>query len=231
MVEKFLSCFEITENNDETIPWQHRQKGKLKICSKHVNPGKHRPLKLYSNRKNHRYEENYLEEWIAREPSALFPDQEVMIIASQNYIFLQEKIDLLFLNQDSEFQIVELKIEPITPHTIWEQVQRYTQFLLRIDDPYIHFSSYYSRFSEKFYGHSYDFSQQVEKCCEKKLDIPPQICKIYVAECSDECSDEYSVNFLFEKGQQEKNKVRCIFYKFFPQDDVHYIEFWEVFPN
>lgn len=234
MIEKLLSCFKITESDDETVPLRHRRKGTLVICPQHANPGISRPLKKYSNRKKYRYEENHLEEWISREPSALFPNQVMMIIASQNYIFLQARIDLLFLNQNGEFQIAELKSEPIaqntqtTPYKVWEQIRGYKQFLLRIN-PYDHFPEHYGRFTERFYGHPYDFSQQVEKYCGKKLSIFPKICEIYVAESF----DNYSVNILFEKGQQEKNNVRCIFYKFFPQDHAQddYIEFWEVFPN
>ena len=57
-----------------------------------------------------KYEENHLEEWIARQPKALFGDNRMLILASQNHAHLEEKIDLLFIDTCGHFHIVELKI-------------------------------------------------------------------------------------------------------------------------
>ena len=56
------------------------------------------------------YEENHLEEWIAREPSSLFGETPVLLLASQNYVHLRVKIDLLFVDIDCRLFPAELKV-------------------------------------------------------------------------------------------------------------------------
>lgn len=236
MVERLLSCFQIAKNCDKTIPLRHRRKEMLRTCSKNDNLGVFSRLKLCKNKEERFYEENHLEEWISREPSSIFQDQKVMIVASQNYVFLQERIDILFLNQNCEFVIVELKVEPVvrtgvvTPYKIYdEQMEKYVKYVQRAS-VFQRFHRYYSRFSAKFYGSTRNLYDQINDVLAGHVQgntaVSARIHEVYVSELF----DEYAVDYILDKGRQDGRNVRLIRYKFYPQsiDQNDYIEFWEV---
>jgi hypothetical protein len=86
-------------------------KGYLVPCEKLETPRRiHGRMQKHKNARGRKYEENHLEEWIARQPKALFGDNRMLILASQNHAHLEEKIDLLFIDTCGHFHIVELKI-------------------------------------------------------------------------------------------------------------------------
>jgi hypothetical protein len=55
-------------------------------CESLDDAGTRSRLVLHKNYRGFNYEENYLEEWIARQPSAIFGSLPVLILASQNYL-------------------------------------------------------------------------------------------------------------------------------------------------
>ncbi len=126
----FLASFHIecTEQNP---------KGHLVLCDRRTDPieGWMR-ITDYTNNQGRFYEENHLEEWVARSPQAVFRDERVLIVASQNYAHLREKIDLLAVNLVRRFSVVEAKIKDVaknggTPayHIHMDQMRRYVNFL------------------------------------------------------------------------------------------------------
>jgi hypothetical protein len=87
-------------------------------------------LKSYRNWNGHWYNERHVEEWVARTPAWLFPNQAVHVLASQNYAHLGGKIDLLLLDDRNQFHVVEIKAERVasnrgvTPDEIEGQMSR-----------------------------------------------------------------------------------------------------------
>ena len=116
------------------------------------------------------YEENHLEEWVARCPQALFPTTTADVIASQNHAHMSEKVDLLMLENRQHFVVVEVKAEVVSahggesPYQLYnDQLGRYVVFLRRhlAEYPQSH-EDYYARFSKRFFG---------RQCS------PPSLCK------------------------------------------------------
>lgn len=221
-----ISWFKIVTNCNEPI---ERRKGMFETCQKIQTPGQFAYLKDCKNPCDHFYQENYLEEWIAREPKAIFPDTNIMLVASQNYAYFLAPLDLLFIDENQDFHIVELKIEPVarnggvSPDTIYEQMTRYITCIKSIK--LRHLENYDHRFSERFYQTSQNFTQRFRACFGKQFDdqkIDTKAYEIYVAESF----DEYSIAKIVNWSNNENRKVRLVSYQFYPQDQ--YLEFKEV---
>jgi hypothetical protein len=114
----------------------------------------------YTNSQGRFYEENHLEEWVARSPLAIFGDERVLVVASQNYAHLPQKIDLLAVNSARRFSVVEAKIKDVAKNAgtpayqiHMDQMGRYVSFLRPYLQPFPgRLAQYYHRFSERFYG-------------------------------------------------------------------------------
>jgi hypothetical protein len=91
-------------------PGSGRSKGRLHACAPLPDPGFRGRLVQHKNYRGFSYEENHLEEWIGREPSSLFGRTPVLLLASQNYVHLGVKIDLLFVDVDCRLFPTELKV-------------------------------------------------------------------------------------------------------------------------
>jgi hypothetical protein len=66
-------------------------------------------VKAYRNWNGHWYAESHIEEWIARHPEAILPNKKSIVWASQNYVHLPEKIDLLLEDSERRLFIIEIK--------------------------------------------------------------------------------------------------------------------------
>src|SRR5262249_12321811 len=135
-----------------------RGKGRIVSCEPYSNPGLQGRLKQRKNCNGFTAEENHLEEWIAREPSALFAGTPVLLLVSQNYVHLRQKIDLLFMDARCRLYPVELKITRaaksggVVPYDLYERQMK----------PYLHYleqasslsgiNPRYSEFSKLFNG-------------------------------------------------------------------------------
>ena len=219
-IPRLLSTFQIRLTDD-------RPKGFLVPCSAEQDrgcPAGH--LTDSTNEMGRYYEENHLEEWVARCPASLFPNEDVAVIASQNYAFLPEKIDLLFAVRNHGFSVVEAKVQKVAmnggvvPYSICQQMSRYVRFLTDYlaDYPRSH-ESYFTRFSKKFYG-----------SCRAVPDISPfapngglRLHEVYLAEGYDNYALDYFDQHL------ATNQPRLTYYQYYPSEKV--IEFWEFIPE
>ena len=174
------------------------------------------------------YEENDLEEWIARRPASIFPDDGVEIIASQNYAHMIVKVDLLFLGPAPAFFVVEVKNcdvrrnGGVVPYDIYNrQMGSYLDFLRPYLDGYPDsHQNYYERFSRKFYGSprslpapAHDIRQQA-----------PHIIEVYLASGY----DDYAIDYILTQAQHDNRQARLVFYRFFAAERL--ISFHEINP-
>src|SRR2546423_12415062 len=106
MPPHLISAFTITPDEKAS----GRSKARLSACEPSSEHGFRDRLVQYKNYRGFNYEENHLEEWIARQPSSLFGNKPVLLLASQNYIHLGAKIDLLFVDADCRLFATEIKV-------------------------------------------------------------------------------------------------------------------------
>lgn len=198
-------------------------------------------MRRFRNARGRRYEENHLEEWVARCPEALFPNRKVLLLASQNYAHLPEKIDLLFVDEQRVFSIVEAKVERVarnngvTHYEISQQMGRYTEFALgELPRFPVSHRAYYGRFITQFRG-----TPRGEEALDEDLKAAfganfvsapfsvPLVHQVYLTEGYDEDAVE---RFRVEAAAG-KHHIRLTYYRFFPranEPNGDYIEFWEV---
>ena len=203
----------------------------LKPFNRRPDPGMPARLTAHRNDENRSYEENHLEEWTARQPASLFGSHDVMILGSQNYAHMPQKIDLLFVDRRRQLYVVEIKVEPVAknggvvPYTIYQvQMKTYVDFVktcLQLED----LGHDYERFSKESYGQPLDLLEQYTKKFGTRLGprgpLWSTICEIYVAPQF----DEYALRYIFVRSKADARNARLIFYKFYPL--FKYIEFWE----
>ncbi len=212
-------------------PGSGRSKGRLHACAPLPDPGFRDRLAQNKNYRGLNYEENHLEEWIGREPSSLFGRTAVLLLASQNYVHLGVKIDLLFVDVDCRLFPTELKVVRvarnggIVPYDLFQrQMKPYKEYLEHI--PHLsEFDSQYVRFATAFNGAPCNvaeaFTAQFGSPPHDTLTSP--VCEIYVAEEF----DAYALDYFARHSTEEMRAVRLISYRFFPKQN--YIEFWKVY--
>ncbi len=208
-----------------------RSKGRLHTCGPPPDAGFPDRLVQHKNYRGFSYEENHLEEWIARQPSSLFGGTPVLLLASQNYVHLRAKIDLLFVDMGCRLFPTELKVVRvaknggIVPYDPYErQMKPYAEYLKDIPDLNA-FNSQCVRFTTAFNG----APSTVAEAFTATFGGPPSdtlafpVCEIYVAEEF----DAYALDYFASHSTEQKRVVRLISYKFFPTQN--YIEFWKVY--
>ena len=224
--EKLISSFKIVSEYSDRV---EKRRGRLVSTDNTDIQNAPARLQHYGNPSGDFYEERHLEEWIAREPLSIFGDRKVLIVASQAYVYLQEKIDLLFVDQNCQFHIVELKIEPIGRHKLesqklYGQMRRYVEYVKSQKIKY--FNACYRRFAKRFYGRECELSEQLHTFLGRAVDgearINPEVYVVYVGESF----DEFAVTYLLRRAHEDKAKARLIYYKFYPQQQC--IQFWEI---
>ena len=194
-------------------------------------------LKDCRNWKGHSYAESHIEEWLSRSPTVLFPGRAVHVLASQNYAHLEEKIDLLFLDDRHQFHVFELKTERVasnrgvTPDQIWGQMNRYVDFLRRELLPFpASFRDYYAQFSKQFLGAPHDLTIDLREIFGEAYFFVPNISPILCRTFLTEGYDDHAVDFFRDRQQQGDGPIRLMYYRFYlcTRTERHYIEFWEV---
>ena len=222
-----ISSFRIIPDD----PGSAVKKGRLAPCGPLTDPGFQNRLVHHRNYRGFSYEENHLEEWIAREPSTLFGETEVLLLVSQNYSHLRVKIDLLFVDGVCQLYPVELKVAPvaknggIVPYDLYErQMKPYVDFLRELGK-ITDLASNYLRFSKSFHGVERRIEHDFATCFEGRSceNIPTTIYESYVAEQF----DAYALEYFERRARDDERNVRLIQYKFFPKNN--YLEFWEIY--
>jgi hypothetical protein len=222
-----ISAFTITADEEGS----GRSKGRLLSCEPLSAPGFQDRLVQHKNYRGWSYEENHLEEWIARQPSSIFGTTPVLLIASQNYIHLPAKIDLLFVDARCRLYPIEIKVVRaaknggVVPYDLYErQMKPYTEFLNGVSHLGA-LDSQYVRFANAFNG----AANTLAEAFSIKFGLPPSenltypSSEIYVAEGF----DTYSVDYFNRRSKEDGRSVRLISYKFFPKEK--YIEFWSIY--
>ncbi len=228
---RFLSSFQIACK-------KQNPKGALLPTERRQTPGKLAlRMKDYTNSQGRYYEENHLEEWVARCPDALFPGRRIHVLASQNYAHLPEKIDLLVADDQHWFDVVEIKITSVAengglaPYQIHEkQMKRYVQFLTWYLPPFPEsLRAYYTKFSKRFYGSPRFLDVDL------KAKFGDDYCQAPVSELMirqvylTAGFDDYAVRYFSAQPDVAAGSIRLLYYRFFPEQD--YIEFWEICLN
>jgi hypothetical protein len=222
-----ISAFTITADEEGS----GRSKGRLLPCEALSEPGFQGRLVQHKNYRGRNYEENHLEEWIARQPSSIFGATPVLLIASQNYTHLPVKIDLLFVDARCQLYPIEVKVVRaaknggVVPYDLYErQMKPYTEFLNGVSHLGA-LDSQYVRFANEFNGVANTlaeaFSIKFGRRPSENLTYPSS--EIYVAEDF----DTYSVDYFERRSKEDGRNVRLICYKFFPNEK--YIEFWRIY--
>jgi hypothetical protein len=222
---ELISAFTIEPDE----PGRGRSKARLQPFEDVFDAGFPGRLVQHRNYRGVSYEENHLEEWIAREPSSLFGGTPVLLVAAQNYIHLAVKIDLLFVDDDCQLYPVELKVVRVAknggvvPYDLYErQMKRYRDYLKDIRN-LREFDAPFVRFATAFNG----VASTVAEAFATKFGRPPSdnlaVCEVYVAEEF----DSYSVDYFARRSAEEKRRVRLISYRFFPA--LNKIEFWKIY--
>ena len=210
-----------------------RMKGRLVPCEPVAEPGFQDRLTQHKNYRGFSYEENHLEEWIARQPAALFGIRPVLLLVSQNYVHLRVKIDLLFVDADCRFYPVELKVVRVgknggvVPYDLYErQMKPYVNFLAGIrslsdlDSNYIRFNGLFNGLTSH---PAEDFAGKFGKLLPETAS--PVIHEVYVAQDF----DSYAVEYFTRRANEDERTVQLVSYKFFPK--TNYIEFWSVYQS
>lgn len=191
-------------------------------------------LKDYRNWNTHSYAESHVEEWVSRHPAALYPGQAVLVLASQNYARLGEKIDLLLLDGGWRFHVLELKAERVasnrgvTPDQIQKQMTRYVDFL-RVELPGFpaSLSGYYAQFTTEFLGSPLDLTESLRREFGEAFlppSKPPVLCRTFLTEGYDDAA----VDHFRARQRHEDGPIRLVYFRFYPDPEGHRIEFWEV---
>lgn len=212
-------------------PGSGRSKGRLHACAPLPDPGFRGRLVQHKNYRGFSYEENHLEEWIGREPSSLFGRTPVLLLASQNYVHLGVKIDLLFVDVDCRLFPTELKVVRvaknggIVPYDLFQrQMKPYKEYLEHIPS-LRQFDSQYVRFATVFSGTPCKVAEAfaAQFGCPPRETLTSPVCEIYVAEEF----DAYALDYFARHSTEEMRIARLISYRFFPKQN--YIEFWKVY--
>lgn len=220
--DRFLSAWLIAASYE-------KPRGFLAPTERRPQPGDVSCLRDSSNAIGRRYKENHLEEWIARDAAAIFP-HKVMLLASQNHVFLQERVDLLFIDGNGMFHVVEAKIKGmqqnggVVPAEIYGQMGRYIQFLAQDGGSFPGgMESDYARFSNRFYGAEHALRDDLEQAFGdfSVAAAVTEAQEVYLAAQF----DAYARDRLFTWADRDGRNVRLVYFRFYPSD--HYIEFWE----
>jgi hypothetical protein len=234
--DHFLGAFEIVPCQ-EYRPGRPYQQTRLAACEKLSADRFCDRLKRHRNWNGHWYAESHVEEWVARQPALLFPNQTVHVLASQNYAHLTEKIDLLLLDDRNQFHIVEVKVERvasnsgITSDQIEGQMSRYVKFLqLELPSFPDSLSTYYEQFSAQLHGSSHDLATDLQETFGQVFrplaDQALVLNRTFLTEGYDEDAiDSFSSSHLNGRGP-----IRLVYYQFYFSltTNRHGIEFWEV---
>jgi hypothetical protein len=229
--DSLLSRFEIVPNErfERGRPYQqtrlNRYDGELTAIP-------HRSLKAYRNWNGHWYAESHVEEWIARHPEAIFPNQKLIVRASQNYIHLPKKIDLLLEDSERRLFIIEIKAASggrrngIAPDQIRSQMRRYVTFLNTLILPGgLPLATYSVKFSKIVMTDSTeDYLHSVEWPLNS-APVGPPISQIFLTEGY----DAYAVNSLLDSNATRDFPVRLLYFRFYcdSEERRHFVEFWE----
>jgi hypothetical protein len=228
-MEYLISTFRIA--GDE--PGRGRSKGRIVPCEAISESGLPGRITQYRNYRGFSYEENHLEEWIARQPSALFGPEPVLLLASQNYVHLRVKIDLLFVDSSSNLYPVEIRVVRVAknggvvPYDLYErQMRPYVEFLKGVQ----HLSDLdpqYARFAAAFGDTAPQLTEQFRMIFGLPAadNLRSPIREVYVAEGF----DPYAIEYFERKSKEDSRSVRLVEYKFFPEK--HYLEFWDVYQS
>jgi hypothetical protein len=235
--DHFLGSFEI-------VPCQDYQRGRpyqqtrLVACAQLRSDDKFCDrLKSYRNWNGHWYNERHVEEWVARTPAWLFPNQAVHVLASQNYAHLGEKIDLLLLDDRNQFHVVEVKAERVasnrgvTPDEIEGQMSRYVEFLRLQLPPFpVSLANYYDQFSAQFFGSSRSLVTDLQDIFGHSPRPVADSSVVLWRTFLTEGYDESAVDFFVNSHLNGRGPIRLIYYQFNPclTTKRHCIEFWEV---
>jgi hypothetical protein len=199
-----------------------------------------RSLANYTWTKDRFYEEKHVEEWVAREPLAIFPPHlfpnPVLVLAAEKYRKMPRPLDLLFVDATGQFPVVELKINPVAEsgsrvesrEDIRKQMEEYVEFLRWYLDPFpaSDMERFYSLFSERFHGERRELADDLRGTFgeghPRVNGNPPNICRVYLTAGYDACA----INYFGSRLALGEQPVRLVYFLFYP--DGHRIEFWEV---
>jgi hypothetical protein len=183
------------------------------------------------------YDEKHLEEWVCREPAALFPGHRPHVLVAEKYAQpLPCKVDLLLIDAEHCFHVVELKVTSVlrnggeAPSKIRRQMQRYVNTLTRYLPPFPQsMVNAYTQFSASFYGAPRCLVDALREpfgsgFCDVEIKAP-RIHQVYVAEEY----DHYAVDYFRSLTKTEVDSSRLVYYRFYPvYPEGPYIEFWEI---
>jgi hypothetical protein len=196
-------------------------------------PGAEGRLKGVKNRVGRRYEENHLEQWVARNPELVFPNRRVLLLASQNHVHLPVKVDLLFVDDAWEYHIVELKVIEIarnggeSPYQVYNvQMKKYVTFLTNLLREFPRsVESYYSKLPGELARNRKPLRLALEDAFGSapvpSAQRPVVIHEVYLAAGYDDDARRY----IAEKSRQDGRSARLVYFKYFP--GVEAIEFWQ----
>ncbi len=201
-----------------------RERGQRTGLATHVDPGVGR-----------KYDEQDLEEWIARSPEAIFPRQPMVVLSAEKYGRLDAKAsaDLLFVDRHFQFHVVETKIPSIAKKRgvsckkLHTQMQRYANRLEKVAPGFPRsLWDHYHSFSQRFYGYRRNLTMRLAEVFgpqvpRRKRQRPPEVCQVYVAGEFDDQAIHY-----FERRAKESQRLRLVYYRYYPETE--YIEFWEI---
>ena len=229
--DSLLSRFEILPNEqfERGRPYQQTR---LSPYDGELTGIPHRSLKAHRNWNGHWYAESHVEEWIARHPEAIFRNKKPIVRASQNYVHLPEKIDLLLEDSERRLFIIEIKAvsvgrrNGIAPDQIRSQMRRYVTFLNSLILPGESMLAMYSvKFRKTFKTDSTeDYFQGVEWPLTS-ASVEPSISQMFLTEGY----DDYAVRSLLDPSATRDTSVRLVYFRFYcdPEERRHFVEFWE----
>ena len=225
-LDPFLASFRI-ECTEQT------PKGRLMPCERRSDPiecwGR---ITDYTNSQGRFYEENHLEEWVSWCPQAIFPGERILVLASQNYAHLPEKIDLLAINMKWLFSVVEAKIKDVaknggTPayQIHMSQMRRYVEFLRSYLQPFPgRLGRYYERFSERFHLQRRKLEEDLGATFGNDF-LRGQPGTIFQEVYLAHNFDVHAIDYFRSQTITPLNLIRLVYFRFDPADA--YIEFRE----
>ena len=234
-VDRLLSSFEIVRSQEYRRGRPHQQTRLMAFEGLPPSASFSAKLKNFRNWNGHWYAEDHVEEWVSRSPQALFPGRTVHVLASQNYAHLQEKIDLLFLDDRQELHVLEVKAEHVAsnrgvpPDQIWGQMNRYVGFLRSERLPFpTSLENYYSEFSTRFVGSPHELASDLQQTFGQAFSPVSTASLVVRRTFLTEGYDDYAVDYFRACQQRGDGPIRLLYYRFCPEVDRHWIQFWEV---